>query len=323
MSNSDSPADAPMVFLSHASDDKERFVLPFARALEGVGVRVWVDRCQMLPGDSIVDKIFEEGIGSADAVIVVISANSMSKPWVREEMNAAFVKRLEKGTKLIPIVLDGCEVPEALKATVWEPVSDTQNLDASVRRVADAVFGQRRNPELGSPPRYATSPVEVIQGLSTVDSIILTFACQRVMERNHPQIQVAALEELMNAEQIARDTFEDSLEILHRRGYIDLLRGFGSRLADFMVLFEGFEKYARQAIPGYSALITDVGYAVVNGDFGDSRKYAERREAPLYLVNHALGFLTRLDLVGTAHCGKGTFEVLRVSPELRRRLENE
>lgn len=38
----------------------------------------------MLPGDSLVDKIFEEGLKEAQAVIVVLSRISVEKPWVRE-----------------------------------------------------------------------------------------------------------------------------------------------------------------------------------------------------------------------------------------------
>ena len=60
----------------------------------------------MLPGDSLVDKIFGEGIKDAKAVIVVLSNFSVEKPWVREELNAAFVKRINNGSKLIPIVID-------------------------------------------------------------------------------------------------------------------------------------------------------------------------------------------------------------------------
>ena len=62
----------PKVFLSHASEDKERFVLSFAAALRERGVDVWLDKWEILPGDSLVDKLFEEGLKEADAVLIVI-----------------------------------------------------------------------------------------------------------------------------------------------------------------------------------------------------------------------------------------------------------
>src|SRR5712691_12860113 len=57
----------PKVFLSHASEDKE-FVLDFASRLRRRGVDVWLDRWEILPGDSFVDKIFDEGLAQAKAV---------------------------------------------------------------------------------------------------------------------------------------------------------------------------------------------------------------------------------------------------------------
>lgn len=110
----------PKVFISHASEDKDRFVLDFASRLRAQGIDAWLDRWEMLPGDSLVDKLFEKGLHSATAVVIVLSTNSVDKQWVREELNAAFVKHVEGGTKLIPVVLDDCRVPECLASTLWE-----------------------------------------------------------------------------------------------------------------------------------------------------------------------------------------------------------
>lgn len=70
----------PKVFISHASEDKERFVMKFATKLRSVGIDAWIDKWEMLSGDSLVDKIFEDGIKEADSFIVVLSINSINKP---------------------------------------------------------------------------------------------------------------------------------------------------------------------------------------------------------------------------------------------------
>src|SRR5688500_2817852 len=108
----------PKVFISHASEDKDRFVLQFAQRLRQNGIDAWLDKWEMLPGDSLVNKIFDEGIKDASAVIVVLSQFSVEKPWIREELNAAFIKRIDYGIKLIPVVIDNCEIPEVLKSTL-------------------------------------------------------------------------------------------------------------------------------------------------------------------------------------------------------------
>ncbi|CAH1905327.1 hypothetical protein NTGHW29_510062 [Candidatus Nitrotoga sp. HW29] len=63
------------VFISHASEDKDRFVTNFATKLRENGVDAWLDRWEMLPGDSLVDKIFEEGLKEAHAVIIILGAD--------------------------------------------------------------------------------------------------------------------------------------------------------------------------------------------------------------------------------------------------------
>ena len=73
----------PTVFICHASEDKERFVLGFAKKLRSKGVNAWVDKWEILPGDSLPDKIFEEGIPNSEAMIVIVSEYSVNKPWVR------------------------------------------------------------------------------------------------------------------------------------------------------------------------------------------------------------------------------------------------
>ena len=62
------PSEPTRVFISHASEDKERFVLAFGQRLRDDGVDAWVDKWEKLPGDSLVDRIFEEGLKEADTV---------------------------------------------------------------------------------------------------------------------------------------------------------------------------------------------------------------------------------------------------------------
>lgn len=51
---------SPKVFVSHASEDKDRFVLEFASRLRHKGIDAWLDKWEMLPGDSLLDKILKK-----------------------------------------------------------------------------------------------------------------------------------------------------------------------------------------------------------------------------------------------------------------------
>jgi hypothetical protein len=149
-------ANPPMIFLSHASEDKEEFVAPLGRALAHLGIRPWLDKWEIKAGDSLIDRLFEEGLGSADAVIVVLSKNSVDKPWVKEELSNAAVRRISKGTRLIPVRLDGVRVPEALTHLAW---INAERTEAEPRRVArivsNAIFDTNLSPTVDSRPQGA------------------------------------------------------------------------------------------------------------------------------------------------------------------------
>jgi hypothetical protein len=114
-----------------------------------------------VPGDSIVDRVFEQGLKDAEAVIVVVSASSVVKPWVREELNAGVVKKIEGHCKLIPVIIDDCSIPEALKTTVWQTIRDLENYDAELDRIVWAILDDRSRPLVGATPAYAAlRPIE-------------------------------------------------------------------------------------------------------------------------------------------------------------------
>ena len=144
----------PKVFVSHASEDKERFVLDFATKLRRNGIDAWLDKWEMLPGDSLIDKIFNEGIKEAQAFIIVISNNSVNKSWIKEELNAAIIKRMNNGSKLIPVILDNCEVPECLHSTLWEPIENLNYYDTELKRIIMSIYGEKEVSSIGKAPAH-------------------------------------------------------------------------------------------------------------------------------------------------------------------------
>jgi hypothetical protein len=95
----DDVAPVPTAFLSHASEDKAGFAEPLGRELASLGIRPWLDKWEIRPGDSLVTKLFDEGVAAVDAVIVVVSQYSAGKPWVRAELDAAMVRRITQNTR--------------------------------------------------------------------------------------------------------------------------------------------------------------------------------------------------------------------------------
>lgn len=310
----------PKVFISHASEDKERFVLPFAERLRAVGVDAWLDRWEMLPGDSLVDKIFEEGLRNASAVVVVLSANSVNKPWVREELNAAFVKRVNSGSKLIPVVLDACKVPEALTSTVWESIADLAVYEESFHRIVATITGARDKPPLGALPAYVTSPIREIQGLSRIDNLVLRAASELAIKNGHDLVDGADLRAFDFLISVPEQEIADSLEILEHAGIVTLTPLIGMSLPPFSLSTYGFQQYANAYIEGYEGLVTQVALAIVNHKLQDNHAIREHLNTNQFLVDHALDLLESQQYIRVSRCVDGHISIFDVSATLRRAL---
>lgn len=310
---------APKVFVSHASEDKERFVLAFATALRQLGVDAWLDKWEMLPGDSLVDKIFEEGIKDASAVIVVLSKFSVEKPWVREELNAAFVKRINTGSKLIPVVIDDCEVPEALSSTLWQRIDDLSSYEASLDRIVAAIFGSIDKPPIGQQPQYTKSLFASIGGLNKMDSLVLKLACEEALKNGNSFIDSKAYL-VDDIPLVPNSELADSLEVLDQHGYVKLTRTIGGGLHYFQVTVYGFEKFARAYIQDYDKTITAVVSAIVNKEILSNDALEQELAKPRMLIDHILDVLESSRHISQSKLIGGLQRIYNVSPTLKRAL---
>jgi hypothetical protein len=137
----------PKAFISHATLD-HRFVETFAADLRANGVDAWFSRWEIKPGDSIRAKI-EEGLEGCEYFIIVLSKNSINRPWVKTELDAATIRRLNgKVRKIIPVRIEDCgDLPPMLGALLWEDFSN-QPYESALKRVLDSVFGRDTRPPL-------------------------------------------------------------------------------------------------------------------------------------------------------------------------------
>lgn len=95
------------VFLSHSSVDKDE-VRKLAKDLER-SADLFFDEKSIIPGQSITKSI-NDGLLGSDAIVLVLSKNSINSDWVlREYSYAIHVKKV-----IIPVLLHDCIIPPML-----------------------------------------------------------------------------------------------------------------------------------------------------------------------------------------------------------------
>jgi hypothetical protein len=313
----------PKVFLSHASEDKDRFVNEFAIRLTQNGVDVWLDNWEMLPGDSLVDKIFGEGLKEAEAVIIVLSEYSVQKPWVKEELNSTIVNRIQNGTKLIPVVIDDCEVPESLKSTLWESIKDKSSYDSNFERILATVFGASLKPKIGQPPSYTTSVIHKIEGLESVDNLVLKLSCDSLKEWPDDPIEPG---ELFgdNSEAPPKEQVLESLEILEDQGYVSLSHYIGGVPDRWgchcRVTLFGYEEYCKAYVPEYGEMQNSIVGLIVNESIRINHEISEKLDIRLPIVTHVIKLLEHNDFLKTSGVIGNRVAIYSVSAKLRRAM---
>jgi hypothetical protein len=312
-----SSEEAPGVFLAHATADNDRFARALALGLNGRGLHVWFDEWEMDLGDSVVDRIFEEGVPSAEAMVVVVSEASVKSRWVREEMNAGFIRRIEGRFKLIPIIIDDVPIPGALRSALYRRVSDLADIDPVIDAIVRAVLGDRNRPEPGQLPAYAKSIA--LPGFDRVDARVLQAAGDLAVETNQRMLESKDVLDRVAPDGISEEAFLESLEILENKGYVEVHATMAADIrgkSAFSFTIVGLEEYAGAFLQEYSALQQHIIQSLANS----------QRNAPLdidttrLLNEHVLDILASNGLIRITKVTGPMTSVDHVSPELRRML---
>jgi len=308
----------PKVFVSHTSEDKQRFVMRFAERLRSNGIEAWLDIWEMLPGDSLVDKIWNEGLKGCDAMIVVLSNNSINSKWVQEELNSGMVKRIQEKTKLIPVRLDGCEVPECLKATVWENVADLESYDGQFERIVNSIFGQYNRPPVGNAPLFVGHHGGTYSGIAPVDTRVFGAACELLISNDVDLLDTETLAAKVVESGISRNQLSESLEILAHHHYIKPIDTQIGIVA-FSATQYGMDEFLRREYPKYLDTQKHIMVLLANGTADETDAISKAIAAPPRVVAHVLDGLKARGLVKLAEFGAASGrKVYDVSPALRR-----
>ncbi|GAA4963626.1 TIR domain-containing protein [Kineococcus glutinatus] len=172
---------ARRIFISHASEDR-RLARSVAASLQRQGWQPWLDERSIVGGASWAASI-QQALRSSSAVVLLVTARSVSKEWVLDEITAARNLRVP----IIPAVVDHVRLPDELHfvlqrsqfvdiSALTSPSPDQQvERDRAAHRLDEALLGVMERQGRTNPDRVRMRIGRVLEVVGLV-MIILGFA---------------------------------------------------------------------------------------------------------------------------------------------------
>lgn len=145
--------EARRVFLSHASPDKP-MVRQIRDALRDMGHRPWLDEDEILPGESIPNKI-QHGLRQADFILICLSRAAAQSGWVEAESHVSMMRQFKDRTSRILVArLEDVPPPDLLSHIAYV---DLFPWDAMFRPGMDKLARRLAVPTASAPVSSAVS----------------------------------------------------------------------------------------------------------------------------------------------------------------------
>ncbi|HEX4952450.1 MAG TPA: CHAT domain-containing protein [Thermoanaerobaculia bacterium] len=124
------------LFLSHQHNDAARVEALARQLTEKHGLRVWLDRWEILSGT--LQSQCEVGIRASRFTVVAVSAAALQSEWVQWEIDQ-HGKLNPEGDRLIPLRFEPMKVPADLNALLWVDFADPATDEASAAQLASLI----------------------------------------------------------------------------------------------------------------------------------------------------------------------------------------
>jgi hypothetical protein len=335
--------------ICHASEDKNSFVLPFAYKLAEYGIKTLVDEWEIRPNESLIERIFTEGIKQADAFVIFLSNLSINKPWITEELRAGLVKRISVHCKMIPLIIEDAVLPEVLANTEWVKITDLDNYDREIKQIARAIRKEpipaatpeavrpaagateyRPSGAIATPGVGAVAPVvrpapatTTIPGLSPEEVHILKVSSEYAVEKNRTFINTSDIRPTLEQSGLTPQKINKCLDILDENGLIKAARILGSaNIEIYNVTPFGFEAYARAFIPDYNNLYRGMLFGLANEGLSTNDDLSTRFDLPMSVVNFTLDVFESRNLIKKGKSVGGAVLVKEVTEAGKRLLQS-
>lgn len=282
---------SPKVFLSFAWENHP-IAEKIAKELMKNGIDTWWAEWEIQSGDSLRQRI-DEGLGVCTHFVVLLSKESIEKPWVKQEMDAGLVRMLDEKCKFIPLrhELPHTELPPLLSGRYSPEIKDDGNLS----QLINDIHGISRKPKLGKSPIDQDLPDT---GFSVAATTIAKTFC---LESEHGSSNDPSLsmDELLEKTGLSQDDAIDALYELR-----NFIKDDHFSVIPNKELFVEFDKAfmewdaEKDALRLASSLINDNNFPTNVPEMAEKFGWTSRR------MNPAINYLTNREICrDTEICG--------------------
>jgi TIR domain len=244
-SSTDSGSESvPRVFLSYASEDKD-FAQGIAESLQQNGVDTWWDNWCIKAGDSFRQKI-DEGLSGCTHFLVLLTPQSIDKPWINQEIDAGLVRKLNDQCRLLPVrhKLAASALPPLLSGTHAPEITD----DSDITQLINDIFDVSRKPPLGTVPEAIAEANNTKTGYSVSATAIAKYFVEQSTNGLYADPQIS-FEDLAQKTSLSVPDVKDGIYEL-----TSCFRDSPRRVMVDQSLFVEFDKYWMPWNPADDAL---------------------------------------------------------------------
>lgn len=307
------------VFISHDSRDKKRFVKVFANKLMENGIDVWYDDWELEYGDSLM-KIFEDEV-KCDIFISVISKYSIESNWVKEESDLAFIRKIEKQVKFIPLIImeDEVKIPAQFNHMRQCRIKDIKNYDEEFKSLVGEIHGIKNKPPIGDSPKYVLETP--IKGFELIDSIIIKSMGDNIIKNKTVFYDFQEIIELVKEFDFSKEDIKETIEVLKDENIISYTKVFGPhyfiniKLTPFGVIIYG-ENY----MLNFNIIIKDISSRILNMEQMANQDNFKDVNAPNYIITSIIEFFYKLGYFKLDKFSDGSFIIYMLNGNGKRKL---
>lgn len=134
------------VYLSHSRHDKPQ-VRTLAKRLKNMGLRVWFDEWEIMPGDDVYIAI-ENGLEESRNLVFCMTSSAFGSEWIELE-RSTFIFRdpVNKDRRFIPLLLENCSIRSSMRRYAY--IDGRQLDDETIDKLFRACQG-KIDPDTGN-----------------------------------------------------------------------------------------------------------------------------------------------------------------------------